>query len=258
MQARVLIIAIVLTALVIGAIVWLASRPEEAPPAPEPVAPPAVETPEPPETVAAPVTEPAPPPKPPLPSLEESDVRVREEVLAAAPQLDPWVEHEDLIRRFVVVAENAGRGEYPRRQLSFLAPSGTYPVREVGDKLLVDPKGYARYDTFVDTATAVEPETAATLLLEYSPLIGEALGELGIQGRDPREVVVAAIDEVLETPDLEGDIELTRTSVLYQYADPDLEALPPLQKQLLRMGPDNVARLKAYLREVRQGLTGEP
>lgn len=259
MQARVLVIAVVLTALVIGVIVWLGSRPEEvAPaPAPEPVATPPAATTEP-ETAVTTAPEPDVAPMPPLPSLEESDARVREELLAAAPTLEPWVEREDLIRRFSVVAENAGRGEYPRRQLDFLAPSGPYPVRHVGEQVFVDPAGYGRYEAFVATATAVDPETAATLLIEFSPLIGEALGELGIAGSDPREVIVAAIDQVLATPEIEGDIELTQTKVLYEYVDPDLEALPPLQKQLLRMGPDNVERVKAYLREVRQGLTGVP
>jgi hypothetical protein len=42
--------------------------------------------------------------------------------------------------------------------------------------------------------------------------------------------------------------------VFYEYADPTLEQLPPLKKLVLRMGPDNVQRLKRYLTELRAAL----
>jgi hypothetical protein len=41
----------------------------------------------------------------------------------------------------------------------------------------------------------------------------------------------------------------------YAYKDPALEALAPIQKQLLRMGPDNVRRVQARLRAIRAELT---
>jgi len=68
-------------------------------------------------------------------------------------------------------------------------------------------------------------------------------------------VLRAAIKEVLDTPEPgSGQIELQRVSLVYQFADPKLEALPPLQKQLLRMGPENSRRVKAYLRELAAAL----
>ena len=36
----------------------------------------------------------------------------------------------------------------------------------------------------------------------------------------------------------------------YEFADPNLESLPDAQKQLLRMGPENQARVVAKLREI--------
>jgi hypothetical protein len=38
------------------------------------------------------------------------------------------------------------------------------------------------------------------------------------------------------------------------YEDPALEALSPLQKQLMRMGPDNAERVKEKARELRGAL----
>jgi hypothetical protein len=93
----------------------------------------------------------------------------------------------------------------------------------------------------------------AGLLIRVQPLLNEALQELGL--RDPGDALLdAAIEQVLAVPVLEGDVPLLQPNVLYEFADPVLEALSPLQKQILRTGPDNVRRIQAYLRLVREAL----
>jgi len=42
--------------------------------------------------------------------------------------------------------------------------------------------------------------------------------------------------------------------VTYVYADESLESLSGAQRQLLRMGPDNVLLIKAKLRDLKAGL----
>ncbi len=260
MQMRFLVIGLVLAALAIGGVLWFRSDDPEPSVPPAPVQPQPQPAPEPApavvEPIPEPLMEPEEPPAPPLPGLDESDAHVRAELMTASPALGPWLDREDLVRRFTVVLDNASRGDYPRRQLAFLAPSGAFPVRIEEDLMFVDPAGYARFDDVITVATSVDPAEAAALLEELAPLFAEALGELGVTAQDPKALVLAGIDQALATPTLTGDVELTVSSVLYEYADPDLEALPPLQKQLLRMGPDNVVRLQTYLRAVREGLTG--
>jgi hypothetical protein len=43
--------------------------------------------------------------------------------------------------------------------------------------------------------------------------------------------------------------------VLYQYADPDLEARSAGPKMMMRMGSENAAKVKAKLQEIRRELT---
>jgi hypothetical protein len=50
---------------------------------------------------------------------------------------------------------------------------------------------------------------------------------------------------------------VTARGAVYSYAKPALENLSPAQKQLLRMGPDNVKRVQIKLRELRDAL-GDP
>ena len=189
-----------------------------------------------------------------LPSLEASDDFVREQVSPLSPGMTEWLKQDDLVRRFAVVIDNARVGDYPRRQLVFLTPTTKFPVRQDGDRMLIDPEGYHRFDSFVDTAISIDPQKAAALLRTLSPLLVEALGELGAKDPDPITAVREGIEQVLATPDLQGDIEVVQPKVYYQFADPNLESLKPLQKQLLRMGPQNLARIKTYLTQVKGNL----
>jgi Protein of unknown function (DUF3014) len=249
MQSRtIVIIAVVVVVVVIGGIWWWQRpqpMPEVPPPAPPPVTQPApryddLEVP------ATPAVQ-----QPELPPLNDSDTFVRAEIAPVAdPQLSQWLEQEDLVRRFAVVIDNAAGGEYPRRQLGFLAPAGKFSVLEQNDRIIVDPQSYDRYDPFVDAVVSVEPQRAAALLKELAPLLTQAMQELGETDPDPLTAVKKGIAVALATPVTEGDVELVQPKVFYLYADPKLESLRPLQKQLLRMGPHNVERLKAYLTQV--------
>jgi len=266
MQMRFLILGIALAGLVIGGLIWIRSQQFKPDPVPQQVTAPV--------PVAEPVPVPAPveptpqvavpgqPPEPVLPVLDASDDFVRTSVSGAAPALVVWLDREELVRRFAVVVDNASRGDYPRGQLGFLAPTGAFPIRRAGNeqepRLFVDPQGYARYAAFVELATSVEPAPAAALLIELSPLLVDALLELGLRGPDARSLLVNGIDQALATPVLVGEVELMQSNVLYEYADPALESLPPLQKQLLRMGPDNLERLQVYLRALRGELAASP
>ena len=186
-----------------------------------------------------------------LPPLESSDDYVREQVSALSPEMAEWLKQDDLVRRFAAVADNARLGDYPRRQLAFLAPEAKYPVIANGDGWIADPDGYHRFDKFVDVAISIDPKRAVALLRTLSPLLATALKELGQVNPDPIATVREGIDVALATPDVQGDVQLVQPKVYYQYADPRLEKLKPLQKQLLRMGPQNVARIKSYLAQVK-------
>jgi len=187
-----------------------------------------------------------------LPTLDESDPFFRER-LAESLLPEIWLDREDLLRRLAVVIENATRGEIPRRQLAFIAPEGKFTVHQVGESIYVDPSSFERYDRYLDMLESVSPDQVAELLTDAYPLLDQALAELG-RSESLLPQVLAAIDQILAVPVLEGDVELIQPKVFYEYADPALEALSPLQKQVLRMGPDNAGRLKAYLLSLRMSL----
>ncbi|MDA1075538.1 MAG: DUF3014 domain-containing protein [Proteobacteria bacterium] len=204
--------------------------------------------------------EPVPLPDPPepeiaLPVLSESDPFTLEQIedfdLPSA-----WTERDDLVRRLAVVIDNAADGKYPNRQLGFLAPSGAFKVVPEGDRVFVDETNYNRFDGHVDTLVNIEPESLVSVIDMLEPLISEAMGELGNRS-DVKTELQAALDQILAVPIVRRPVELVRPNVLYEYSDTRLESLTPLQKQVLRMGPDNVQRLQVYLRRVAVALNSE-
>lgn len=220
--------------------------PQEAPPAPpdadqaEPVADdgPLV------DDAAAEPPPPAAPPPPVLPPLDQSDAFVREQTKDGGLPL-AWTAADNLLRRAAVVIENAARAELPPKRGGLLGPLSAFPVRSEGERLFMDEAGYRRFDPYLDQLEAIDPERLADRIRLFGPLLGQALGELGYAD-GPEAGITAALEGVLAVPERTGAIELTQPKVLFEYADPNLESLGGLQKQVLRMGPENIRRLKAY------------
>lgn len=95
------------------------------------------------------------------------------------------------------------------------------------------------------------------MLERYQPLAEEALAEIGYPDTAPETVLLDAIDVLMATPSVGTVIELNDYSVMYRYADPALEALPDAQKQMIRLGPDNMRRVKLKLDALRTALQND-
>lgn len=190
----------------------------------------------------------------PPPPLPESDGFVRERLGCVGALAPLWLQQPDLARRAAVLLDNAKSGKLPRRQVAFMASPRPFKALERDGALFVDPASWRRYDAVIDALTCLPPQQAAALARVFEPLLIEALAELGVAVTATQAHLHAALAQVEAMPMPPGFLPLQQENVLYEYADPELEALPPLQKQLLRLGPANLARLKDYAREVRQAL----
>lgn len=192
------------------------------------------------------------PAPPPLPPLEESDRFVRE-------QLEPfslpseWVAREGLLRRLAVLVDNASRGELPHRQLRFLRLEEPFEVVERDGAFYAALDNGDRFDPHLDLLEDIDPAAAARLLLRVEPLLAKAFEELG-RPVDPIGSIRQVIGRIIEVSVPPQDPELVQRKVLYEYADPELESLPPLEKQMIRLGARNLGRLQAYLVRLRTAL----
>ena len=215
------------------------ATPAEPPPEPPPIHP---------EPPVAAATEPDPIV---LPPLAESDAFVREHLageLVGTAGAD-WLDESDLVLRAAAVIANGRDGSIPTRLLGFARVPGAFEVEDADGVTVIAPATHARYDALVETATAIPPGQAAELIVLLEPLLVEGLAMLG-RPEAPRALLTAMLQHVLDTPVTRGPIAVEQPKVFYLFKNPTLESRSALQKQLLRMGPDNVLALKAYVREL--------
>lgn len=259
-------ILLVVAVVVVALLLLLYPRPPapvEAPPEPEPTAavpeplPPAPDIPREAEPVAEQEPEPPVEAEPPLPPLEDSDQLLREQIAAAggdSAEFSPLVAEENLAARMAALLDGTSRGLILRKSLPLSAPEEPFEVEVQDGQTYLDPAGYERYEGYAEAIASLDVEAIAASFHRLRPLYEQAYGQLGLDPEDFDNAVIRTLDRIIATPELEQPIPLEQDSVMYTYADPELEALAPLQKQLLRMGPENTRRIKEQARALREAL----
>lgn len=199
-----------------------------------------------------PAAEPDEPPPPPLPALGESDAVVREllEALTSHPALAAFFVDEGLVRRGVVIVVNVAEGDDPTRHVRQLVPEEKFAVVRRGAQLYVDRESYRRYDGLAEGFASLDAAGTAELYRRLKPLVDEAYRELGYLDQPFESTLATAMRKLSDVPIIEDSIAVYPVSVNYQYDDPQLAKLEPAQKLLLRMGPRNVEKIQAKLREL--------
>jgi len=259
---------------------WWTTRspPREQAPAPIAALPPAL------PPVSAPAAAPAPAaaahhpieaaqPQPrvatPLPD-EGGAVREALIQLLGRRQVLSFLDLGDFARRVVATVDNLAHGHAASRLWPVLpAPERFLAVEREGVPYIAD-ANMDRYRAFVQFAASVDTAAAVSLYVRMYPLLQKAYEELGYPGRYFNNRMIEVIDQLLQTPEVQGPIALSLTEVRgpikdprpwvrYEFADPDLQARPAGQKILLRMGNNHALQLKVKLRELRGRIaTGVP
>lgn len=256
-------VIVVLLLVIAGGVVLLTGIwPPKEEPAPTVTAPP----PEPPpspimtaieEPAPEPSEPPPPPPEPvedPLPRLEESDDAVRDAVgdipLGTAGQ--QYLIPGNIIERSASLIYLMAQGDVPYKLLPVSRPKAAFPIRDDGTQVVTDPAGFERYDALTQWLQSLDLESLLSSLEWFIPLFKEAWS---YYGEDPAAfdmAVVITLDLVIATPEIDlSEARLTRKEAVWIFEDPAIEGLAPIQKQVLRMGPENAKILKAKAAEAR-------
>ena len=122
---------------------------------------------------------------------------------------------------------------------------------------IIGPQNAARYAPYVRILQAIDARKLVAVYSRFYPLFQEAYRQLGYPNGYFNDRLITCIDDLLAAPEPDGPIKLTQPKVLYEYADPDLEARSAGQKIMIRIGLDNERKIKAKLREIRSALTGK-
>jgi hypothetical protein len=229
----------------------------------EPVAEVVIQAPVVPEAVIPEAVEPEPEPPtssvstpPPLPKLDNSDDFIRERLLLISnkPEFAKWVKTDDLLRRTASYADGLSNGVLLSKIFPLSAPEGKFATHSSDGTIWLNAGNYERYDRTINTLISLPMDSMAKMFHFTRPLLENAFSEMGYNPRQMDGIILQAIDVILATPIVAEPIRLTRDSVVYKFADPALESLLPLQKQLLRTGPENTKRIQQQAKALREAL----
>lgn len=189
----------------------------------------------------------------PMPAVDQSDAPILDALLALASRerLAQFLNLQDYARRFVVTVDSLPRQLVPAQWSALRPVPGRLAVADGNERITLQPENYARYDAFVQFAESLDPKAAAKAYMRFYPLLQEQYRALGYPHGHLNDRVVAAIDDMLTAPEVSGPIRLVQPRVQYRFDDPLLESLSAGRKVMIRVGPENAARLKKVLRALR-------
>lgn len=187
--------------------------------------------------------------------LDTSDPAVKASLIESSSAGEETVNRmlvdEGLIQRFVVSVTNLANDEMAPNHQLLTPPEQSFRVYSQAGKQWIDAASYKRYTPYVDMLESFNNEALLNIYGIYKGDIQAKYAEIGNPNQDFNSVLLEAIDQLLDTPEVPVPVEVYTDSVAYKYADDRLENLSEPQKQLLRTGPDNMRRIKAKLRELK-------
>ncbi|PAY02240.1 hypothetical protein CKO50_06375 [Pseudoalteromonas sp. HM-SA03] len=189
-----------------------------------------------------------------LPPLSQSDTEIKEAISNyLSNQAVKLLADDDVIRRTVVYVDNLAKGKVAENHAPVVKPQDGFSVID-DDIIITDPNSYERYTPYVAMFDTMSTAQVVRLYDQYKPLFEEAYEEIGYEGDAFNGTLTDAIDELLATPIPDTALPLVKDSVTYKYAYAEWEQLSPAQKQFLRMGPENMKKVKKRLEEIKIAL----
>ncbi len=187
-----------------------------------------------------------------LPELEQSDEDFTKDLLAVSPQIQPFLFADEQIKKYVFSINDMAQGfRPPLKRLREIAFTEPFLVTEEAGRIYMSPQAYHRYDQLALAIDSIDVQVAATVYKRYLPLLQSVFAEFSYPNNFTiGDSIKAATAKVLQAPVITAKIELIRPSVQYKFADPALENLSPLDKQMLRMGPENTRMIQTKLRQI--------
>lgn len=202
------------------------------------------------------------PEKEPLPALDESDdwLKIKLPEITWRKELLTLIIDDDMIRRFVVFTDNFSQGTVAYEHSPFVLPNIKFSPL-TGDETQADKQNTLqwnedsskRFGSYIDLLRSMDSDSLVQWYIEVKPLIDEAYSELGYED-DFTNTLQSAITRVLDMELPKSSMELVQPSVMYKFANPQLEALPDSDKLLLRLGKENLLVMKSILLELHEKL----
>lgn len=188
-----------------------------------------------------------------LPPLDQSDDEVLAGLLALTSDgaLKSLLRTDAIVSRMVSTIDALPKQSVGMNVIPLRTPTGRFQVVSDHGDFVVAKKNAERYATYMYVADRTDPKAVAAWYKRNYPLFQQAYRDLGTEGYF-NDRLVAVIDHLLAAPEPKGSEQLIPAKEGYVYANTSLEQLSVGQKFMIRVGPENEAKLKAKLRALRE------
>ncbi len=190
-----------------------------------------------------------------LPALDHSDALFRDELTALAPGLADWLNTDQLIRKYMLIANDFSQDLRLEKHLRFVKLEQPFAVVQANEKLVIAGESYRRYDKLAAAIDALDTRAALDIYKKFRPLLLQVFSEFSYPEEYSLEDIFSKSTAlILAAPTIEGDIAVVKHGLNYKFADQQLESSSPIHKQMLRMGPENTRLIQHKLRQLLEGL----
>lgn len=169
-------------------------------------------------------------------------------------QLRKYFNLQEQARRLVITVDNLPREHVPSQLRVTRGVPELLRVKKEGETITLDPSNYERYDRIIGYVEKMDARKIGRLYAKFYPLLQRTYKETGFPEERFHDRVLAALDDMMDAPRPTGPIRLVQPKVLYRFEDDHLENLSAGQKIMIRVGPDNAARLRKVLARVRAAI----
>ncbi len=187
--------------------------------------------------------------------LDSSDEMFRAGLTALSANLADWLKGKHGVRKLIVLINDLSQNQILYKNRKFLKMPQAMQVQELDAGLFIAEESYQRYDLLANTIASIDVQQAARLYLTFKPLFDQVYDEFSYpKGYRLEDIFIKAAAVIIQAPVLEKRIKVVRDSVVYKFADEELQAMNAVEKQMIRMGPDNTRKVQEKLRQLVQAI----
>ena len=189
-------------------------------------------------------------------SLADSDALLAGaiEELELGPMGTTFIQQANSLERGVAIVDNLRMGEVPYKLLPIGRPTAKFPFTDDGLGVTLNPEGFNRYNGLASAIGRLDIDSIMSVYRQFQAPINEAWALLGYSDTTFEATLQEALEIIMLAPETDLTARLIKKEANWIYEDDTLESLPALQKQLMRMGPDNAETIKDKARELRGAL----
>lgn len=181
-------------------------------------------------------------------NLTELDGEMLDSLQTLVPKelVTSLITNEEIIRKFVATVDALANNQILQKHKFVTYRPRAFEPDSINNKIVLHSNSHQRYDWLVNIVTTIDVDFAAKLYTTHMTLFETAYSELG-SGVSFLSRTEQAINNILTAPKETNPIELQKPTIYYyRFSDANYERLPTLHKQLLRMGPKNTEKLRAF------------